>query len=135
MRCFMTGLLANGRALYTSDTEQLLEGSRGRADRLRIGALFGFVLRGGKAVAGAAVDLILEGDLRAAHLLDQTVDRRERKAHILGAVQDQEHALGVRRPSRRAVAERAVNRDIRSERRAGCREFDAYPAAEAGEIG
>src|SRR6266581_370600 len=40
-----------------SDAEQLLERSRGRADRLRIGALLGLVLRGGKAVAGAAVDL------------------------------------------------------------------------------
>src|SRR5258706_13670085 len=113
-----------------SDAEQLLERSRRRADRLRIGALLGLVLRGGEAVAGAAVDLVLEGDLRAAQLLDETVDRRERKASILGAVQDQEHALGVRRPSRRAVAERAVNRDVRSERRAGRREFDADPAAE-----
>src|SRR5713101_8885970 len=90
-----------------SDAEQLLERSRRRADRLRIGALLGLVLRGGKAVAGAAVDLVLERELRAAQLLDQTVDGRERIAHILGAVQDQEHALGVRRPSRRAVAERA----------------------------
>src|SRR5207237_6306347 len=98
---------------------------------LRIGALLGLVLRGGKAVACAAVDLQLEGDLRAAQLLDQTVDRCERKAHILGAVQDQEHSLGVCRPSRRAVAERAMNRYIRSEGRAGCPEFDAYPAAEA----
>src|SRR5437879_10928724 len=131
MRCFMTALLANGRALYTSDTEQLLERSRCRADRLRIGALLGLVLRGGKAVAGAAVDLVLEGELRAAQLFDQAVDRGERKARILGAVQDQEYALGVRRPSRCAVAERTVNRDIPSERRAGCREFDAHPAAEA----
>src|SRR5438093_302711 len=92
------------RAMTISDAEQLLEGSRGRADRLRIGALLGLVLRGGKAVAGAAVDLVLEGDLRAAQLLDQTVDCRERKARILGAVQGQEHALGVRRPSRRALA-------------------------------
>src|SRR5438874_645328 len=114
-----------------SDAEQLLQRSRGRADRLRIGALLGLVLRGGKAVAGAAVDLVLEGNLRAAQLLDQAVDRRERKARILGAVQDQEHALRVRRPSRRAVAERAVNRDVRDERRAGRREFDAHPAAEA----
>src|SRR2546428_10816396 len=114
-----------------SDAEQLLERSRCRADRLRIGALLGLVLRGGEAVAGAAVDLVLEGELRAAQLFDQAVDRGERKARILGAVQDQEHALGVRRPSRCAVAERTVNRDIRSERRAGCREFDAYPAAEA----
>src|SRR5882762_5383571 len=113
-----------------SDAEQLLERSRGRADRLRIGALLGLVLRRGKAVACAAVDLVLEGELRAAHLLDQAVDRRERKALILGAVQDQEHALGVRRPSRRAVAERAVNRDVRGERRTGRREFDADPAAE-----
>src|SRR5467141_3883283 len=112
-----------------SDAEQLLERSRCRADRLRIGAFLGLVLRAGKAVACAAVDLILEGNLRTAQLLDQTVDRRERKAHILGAVQDQEHALGVCRPSRRAVAERAVNRYIRSERRAGRREFDAYAAA------
>src|SRR5216117_1939713 len=114
-----------------SDAEQLLQRSRGRADRLRVGALLGLVLRGGKAVAGAAVDLVLEGELRAAQLLDQAVDGRERIARILGAVQDQEHALGVRRPSRRAVAERAVNRDVRNERRAGRREFDAYPAAEA----
>src|SRR2546428_13371713 len=119
------------KRVMISDAEQLLERSRGRADRLRIGALLGLVLRGGKAVAGAAVDLVLEGELRAAHLLDQTVDRRQRKARILGAVQDQEHALGVRRPSRRAVAERAGSRDIRSERRAGRREFDADPAAEA----
>src|SRR5437899_11205360 len=76
MRCFMTGLLANGRALYTSDTEQLLERSRCRADRLRIGALLGLVLRGGKAVAGAAVDLILEGDLRGTQLLDQRSEER-----------------------------------------------------------
>src|SRR6266700_6936813 len=107
------------KRVMISDAEQLPERSRGRADRLRIGALLGLVLRGGKAVAGAAVDLQLKGDLRTAQLLDQTVDRRERKAHILGAVQDQEHALGVRRPSRRAVAERAVNRAVRSERRAG----------------
>src|SRR5438093_12912553 len=119
------------RAMTISDAEQLLERSRGRADRLRIGALLGLVLRGGKAVAGAAVDLVLEGNLRAAQLVDQTVDCRERKARVLGAVQDQEHALGVRRPSRCAVAERAVNRDIRNERRAGRREFDADPAAEA----
>src|SRR5712671_2759234 len=114
-----------------SDAEQLLERSRRRADRLRVGALLGLVLRGGKAVTRAAVDLVLEGELRAAHLLDQPVDRRERKALILGAVEDQEHAPGVRRPSRRAVAERAVNRDVRGERRAGRREFDADPAAEA----
>src|SRR6266704_2646479 len=49
-----------------------------RADRLCIGALLGLVLRGGKAVAGSAVDLVLERNLRAAHLLDQAVDRRER---------------------------------------------------------
>src|SRR6266850_7767992 len=102
-----------------SGAEQLLERSCRRADRLRIGALLGLVLRGGKAVAGAAVDLVLEGKLRAAQLIDQAVDGRERKAHVLGAVQDQEHALGVRRPTRRAVAERAVNRDIRCERRTG----------------
>src|SRR6266850_7488615 len=114
-----------------SDAEQLLERSCRRADRLRIGALLGLVLRAGKAVARAAVDLILEGDLRGAQLLDQAVDRRQRIARVLGAVQDQEHALRVRRPSRRAVAERAVNRDIRNERRAGRREFDADPAAEA----
>src|SRR6266702_5397091 len=104
------------KRVIISDAEQLLERSRCRADRLRIGALLGLVLRGGKAVAGAAVDLVLEGDLRTAQLLDQAVDRRERKAHVLGAVQDQEHALGVRRPSRRAVAERAVYRDVGSER-------------------
>src|SRR3989441_10091341 len=107
------------KRVIISDAEQLLERSRGRADRLLVGALLGLVLRGGKAVAGAAVDLVLEGELRAAQLVDQTVDRRERKARILGAVQDQEHALGVRGPSRRAVAERAVNRDIGGERRAG----------------
>src|SRR2546423_10154426 len=114
-----------------SHTEQLLERSRRRADRLLVGALLDLVLRSGKAVAGAAVDLVLEGELRAAQLLDQAVDGRERKAHVLGAVQDQEHALRVRRPSRRAVAERAGYRDVRNERRAGRREFDAYPAAEA----
>src|SRR6266545_4492275 len=119
------------KRVIISDAEQLLERSRGRADRLHISALLGLVLRGGKAVAGAAVDLQLEGDLRAAQLLDQAVDRGERKAHVLGAVQDQEHTLGARRPSRRAVAERAVYRDIRGERRAGRPEFDAYPAAEA----
>src|SRR6267154_882219 len=119
------------RVMIISDAEQLPERSRRRADRLFVGALLGLVLRRGKAVACAAVDLVLEGELRAAHLLDQPADRRERKALVLGAVQDQEHALRVRRPSGRAVAERAVYRDVRSERRAGSREFDAYAAAEA----
>src|SRR5690242_7535805 len=85
------------RTMTVSDTEQLLERSRRRADRLLVGALLGLVLRGGEAVGGAAVDLVLEGKLRGAQLIDQTVDRGERKARILGAVQDQEHALRVRR--------------------------------------
>ena len=38
-------------------------------------------------MAGAAVDLVLEGKLRGAQFLDQAVDRRERKALVLGAVQ------------------------------------------------
>jgi len=42
-----------GRHGAISDAEQLLERSRGRADRLLVGALLGLVLRGGKAVAGA----------------------------------------------------------------------------------
>src|SRR5881296_1808735 len=71
------------RVMTISDAEQLLERSRRRADRLRIGALLGLVLRGGEAVAGAAVDLVLEGNLRAAQLVDQTVDCRERKARVL----------------------------------------------------
>src|SRR6266571_1337521 len=99
------------KRVMISDAEQLLERSRGRADRLHIGALFGLVLRGGKAVAGAAVDLVLEGELRAAHLLDQAVDGRERKAYILGAVQDQEHALGDRAPGWAANA-KGMNRDV-----------------------
>src|SRR5262245_19650204 len=95
-----------------SDAEQFLEGSRRRADRLLVGALLVLVLWRGETVAGAALDLVLERKLGGAQLLDQAVDRGERKACVLGAVQDQEHALGVCCPARRAVAERAMNRDI-----------------------
>ena len=46
-----------------SDAEELLERSRGRGDRLRVGALLGLVLRIGEAVGGAAIDFQLERDL------------------------------------------------------------------------
>src|SRR5262245_22014601 len=95
-----------------SDAEQLLERPAGRGDRLRVGALLRLVLRGGEAVAGTAVDLELEGHLGAAQLLHHLVDRRERIALVLGAVQDQEHALGVLRPAFFMIAERPVDRDI-----------------------
>src|SRR6516162_10777815 len=80
-----------------SDTEKLLERSCGRSDRLRIGALLCLVLGGGEAVASAAVDLQLERDLPGAQLLDHAVDRGERIALVLRAVQDQVHAFGVLR--------------------------------------
>src|SRR4029079_3880899 len=46
-----------------SDAEELLECPSGRGDRLRVGALLVLVLGRGEAVAGAAVNLQLEGNL------------------------------------------------------------------------
>src|SRR5262249_19928303 len=113
-----------------SVAKHLLEEARGRGDRLRIGAFLGLVLRGREAVAGAAIDLVLKGDLRDPQFLDHLVDHRQWIAFVLGAVQDQEHALGVLRPSGRVVAERAVDRDIRHELRTGRAELDTDRAAE-----
>ena len=52
-------------------------------------------------------------------------------AFRLGAVKDQVHTFGVLRPSCVVVAERAVDRDICNERRAGCPELNADRAAKA----
>src|SRR5262249_60452493 len=108
-------------ALFESalNPEQLLERARGRGDRLCVGALLRLVLRAGEAVAGAAVDLELERHLGGAQLVDHAVDRGERKALVLGAVQDQGHAFDGLGPARCVVAERAVDRDVGEERRAG----------------
>ena len=82
-------------------------------------------------MGGAAVNFQLEGDFRGTQLLDHLIDHRERIALVLGAVQDQEHALGVFCPTGRMVAERAVDRNVRHERRTGRAELDADGAAEA----
>src|SRR4029434_6783385 len=95
-----------------SDAKKLLERSRGRGDRLRVGTLLGLVLRVGEAVRSAAVDLVLRGYLRRAQFLNYFADHRERIALVLGAVQDQEHAFGVLRPPVRVVAERAIDRAL-----------------------
>src|SRR4030095_13695603 len=78
-----------------SDAEKLLESSHGRGDRLRVGTLLGLVLRVGEAVRGAAVDLVLKGDLRRAQFLNYFVDHRERIDLVLRGVKDQQHAFGV----------------------------------------
>jgi hypothetical protein len=65
-----------------SDAEELLERSRGRGDRLRVGALL-CLLRVGEAMARAAVDFQLEGDLRGAQFLDHFINDRERIALVL----------------------------------------------------
>jgi len=82
-------------------------------------------------MAGAAVDLQLEGDLPSAQLLDHAVDRGEWIAFVFGAVKDQVHTFGVLRPSCLVVAERAVDRDICNERCTGCPELNADRAAKA----
>src|ERR1700686_5424552 len=50
---------------------------------------------------------------------------------VLGAVQDEKHALGILRPARGVTAERAMDRDIGNDRRAGRPELDAYRTPEA----
>src|SRR6266699_6383025 len=125
------GMTSQDLRRLVSDAEHLLEGARARVDRLRVGALLVLAFRGGETVAGAAVDFELERDLRGAQLIDHLADHRERIALVLCAVQDQEPALGVLRPSRGVVVERAVDRDICQQRRAGRAELDANVAAEA----
>src|SRR5258705_12806965 len=105
-------------SLSELNPKQFLERLRSRGDRLRIGALFVLALRRGEAVAGAAIDLVLERYLGGAQFLDHLVDDGERKAWVLGAVEDQVHALGILGPAGGVIAERAMDRDIGGERRA-----------------
>ena len=79
---------------------------------------------------GAAVKLDLERHMVGGEIVDHVAEL-ERIVGILGAVQDQVHALGVLGPALLVAAERAVDRDIGGERRAGRAELDADRAAEA----
>ena len=68
-------------------------------------------------MAGAAIELHLEFDLGLAELLVNLGYFFERVGHVFGAMQDQELALGILRPSGRMTEERAVDRNVGGERR------------------
>src|SRR5580700_7831026 len=121
---------ARVEGLWRSDSEQLLERAPGGRFGLGDGPLFRLVLRFREAVRRAAVHLDLERRLRCLQLVDHMAEL-DRIVRVLGAVQDEEHALGILRPAGGVTAERAMDRDIGSERRAGRPEIDAYRTAEA----
>ena len=108
----------------------LLERAPGGRLGLGDGALFRLVLRFREAVRRAAVKLDLERRLGGFELIDHMAEL-DRKVRVLGAVQDEKHALGILRPAGGVTAERAMDRDIGRERRAGRPELDADRAAEA----
>ena len=72
----------------------------------------------------AAIKLDLERPLRGFQLIDHMAEL-DRIVRILGAVQDEKHTLGIPRPAGGVTAERAMDRDIGGERRAGRPELDA----------
>src|SRR3984893_17461541 len=121
---------ARVEGLARSDPEQLLERAPGGRFGLGDGPLFRLVLRFRKAVRRAAVKLDFERRLRSFQLVDHMAEL-DWIVRVLGAVQDEKHALGILRPARGVAAERAMDRNIGKERCAGRPELDAYRTAEA----
>src|SRR5262249_45101795 len=113
-----------------SDPEQLLERAPGGRFGLGDGPLFRLVLRLREAMRRAAVKLAFERLLRSFQVVDHMAEL-DRIVRALGAVQDEKQALGILRPAGGVTAERAMDRDIGSERCAGRAELDAYRTAEA----